>query len=86
MTRVGRGVSQLLAALLLMFVVARIISAVTGSHDPSVADLRNQGYASCHSWRNNLGSEPDAKCIYQGHLVEFQDSPYHVDLPSPYGD
>jgi hypothetical protein len=59
------------------------IGSITGcGHDPSVAELRREGYPNCRKIQNSVPAQADTsgdiKCIQDGKLIAFKDSPYNV--------
>jgi hypothetical protein len=59
------------------------IGSITGcGSDPSVAELRHQGYTDCRKIQNSIPAQADTsgdiKCIQGGKLIAFKDSPYNA--------
>jgi hypothetical protein len=64
-------------------VVIVVLSTSGCSAGPTEAELRDQGYVDCSAWAGQPGIWDKATCIYEGELVEYQDTPYH---PTDYPD
>jgi len=73
-TKITLGV--IFAPLVALLGVLAVLSLLD-LHDPTPAELRQQGYVDCKDWAQNVGTDLDAKCIDDdGTLVKYGDSSY----------